>query len=151
MQNKRIFMIVGGVLGLATLCCVGIVIFGYVYDGFSENNGSGGQTRNLASLKTVCDGEAVAETAAYNPSEPGVHPAAIVQHLGGSESIFVSTGWPYHPDNLEEAQLVVCLENVVDTVTESCEYTLEITQVTPPSPASRWSQITGLSHHKRPN
>ena len=125
MQNRRILMIVGGVLGLATLCCVGIVIFGYVYDGFSESSGPGGETRSLAGLKAACDGEPVPETAEFNPSNPGVHPAAIVQHLGGSEYIFVSTGWGFQPAILEKAELIICLENVEEVVAETCDYTLE--------------------------
>lgn len=122
MQNKRLLMIVGAVLGLAALCCVGVVIFGYVYNEGSENSN---ETRSLVALKSVCDGESVAETAEFNPSNPGVHPAAIVQHLGGSESIFVSTNWGFQPAILEKAELVICLENVEDIVTETCEYTLE--------------------------
>ncbi|WP_420645136.1 hypothetical protein [Candidatus Leptofilum sp.] len=82
-------------------------------------------TRSLVALKAACDGESVAETAAYNPNNSGSHPAAIVQYLGGSESIFVSTDWPYHPGSLEEAELVVCLDNAEEVVTETCEYTLE--------------------------
>jgi hypothetical protein len=120
MNKKRTFMILGGVLGLAALCCVGVVIFGYFY-----NEGSLGETRNLADLKAVCGGDVVAETAVYNPNTPGTHPTAILQYLGGSEYIFVSTNWGYHPNSLEEAELVVCLENVEETVTETCEYTLE--------------------------
>lgn len=122
MQNKRVLMIVSGVLGLAVLCCVGVIIFGYVYDGFSE---SSNVTRSLAPLKTVCDGEAVPETAEFNPNNPGVHPAAIVQHLGGSESIFVATSWGFQPAILERAELVICLENVEEIISETCEYTLE--------------------------
>lgn len=122
MQNKRVLMIVGGVLGLAALCCVGVVIFGYFYN---DASGSGSSTRSLVALKAVCDGEAAAETAEFNPNNPGVHPAAIVQHLGGNESIFVSTDWGFQPAILEKAELVICLENVEEVVTETCEYTLE--------------------------
>jgi hypothetical protein len=96
-----------------------------MYDGFSDGTNLGGETHSLVALKAVCDGEAVPETAEFNPAFLGVNPAAIVQHLGGNESIFVSTGWGYQPAILEEAELVVCLENVVETVTETCEYTLE--------------------------
>lgn len=122
MQNKRILMIGGGIFGLAALCCVGVIIFGYVYN---EGDELRSETRNLAALKVACDGEVVGETAAFNPNTPGTHPAAIVQHVGGSEYIFVSTAWPYHPASLEEAELVVCLENTEEVVTETCEYTLE--------------------------
>lgn len=122
MGNKRILIIVGGLLGLAALCCVGLVIFGAVYN---ETDNLFGETRSLADLKTVCTETAVPETAVFDPNASGIHPAAIVQHLGGSEYIFASTGWGFHPDNLEEAELVICLENVVETVTETCEYTLE--------------------------
>ncbi|MBK7897024.1 MAG: hypothetical protein WAS33_27020 [Candidatus Promineifilaceae bacterium] len=122
MQNKRILMIGGGIFGLAALCCVGVIIFGYVYN---EGDELRSETRNLAALKVACDGEVVGETAAFNPNTPGTHSAAIVQHVGGSEYIFVSTAWPYHPASLEEAELVVCLENTEEVVTETCEYTLE--------------------------
>ena len=122
MKNKRVLMIVGAVLGLAALCCVGVVIFGYVYDEGSESSST---TRSLVALKSVCDGETVAETAVYDPNNSGSHPAAIVQHVGGSEYIFTSTGWPYHPNNLEEAELVVCLTDSEEVVIETCEYTLE--------------------------
>lgn len=122
MQNKRVLMIIGGVLGLAALCCVGVVIFGYVYNERSSNSN---ETHNLAALKAACAGEAVLETAEFNPSNPGVHPAAIVQHVGGSEYIFVSTDWGFQPAILEKAELVICLENVEEVVTETCEYTLE--------------------------
>lgn len=122
MQNKRVFMILGGVLGLAALCCAGVAIFGYVYNDASD---SSSETRNLASLKAACDGESVPETAEFNPSSPGVHPAAIVQHVGGSESIFVSTGWGFQPAILEKAELVICLDDVEEVVAETCEYTLE--------------------------
>lgn len=121
MQNKRIFMIVGGILGLAALCCVGVIIFGYVYN---EGDELLSETRSLVGLKVACDGEAVPETAEFN-TNPGVHPAAIVQHVGGSEYIFVSTGWGFQPAILEKAELVICLENVEEVVTETCEYTLE--------------------------
>ncbi|MCC6605379.1 MAG: hypothetical protein IT327_19385 [Anaerolineae bacterium] len=120
MNNRRILMIVGGIVGLAALCCVGIIIFSLITD---EDSGS--PTRSLTALKTVCDGEAVAETAVYDPSLSGQHPAAIIQHVAGGESIFVSTAWGYHPNSLEEAELVVCLQDVVETVTETCEYDLE--------------------------
>ncbi|MCB8981610.1 MAG: hypothetical protein H6657_29740 [Ardenticatenaceae bacterium] len=120
MKNKRTLMIVGGIMGLAALCCVGVIIFGYFY-----NEGSPSESRNLADLKTVCDGEVVAETTTYDPNISGEHPAAIVEYLGGSESIFLTSGWQYHPNNLEEAELVVCLQDVVDTEIETCEYTLE--------------------------
>lgn len=120
MENKRKLMMVGGGLGLVALCCIGIVIFAYFY-----NEGSPAETRNMADLKAVCGGDVVAETAVYNPNTPGTHPTAILQYLGGTEYIFVSTNWGYHPNSLEEAELVVCLENVEETVTETCEYTLE--------------------------
>lgn len=123
MQNRRVLLIVGGLLGLAALCCVGVVIFGYVYDGFSSSSSS--ETRSLVGLKAACAGESVPETAEFNPNTPGVHPAAIVQHVGGSEYIFVSTAWAFQPESLETAELVICLENVMETVTETCEYTLE--------------------------
>ncbi|MCA9917356.1 MAG: hypothetical protein KC445_05355 [Anaerolineales bacterium] len=121
MQNKRVLMIVGGILGLAALCCVGITIFGYIYN---ERSGDSSETRNLAALKAACDGESVPETAEFN-TDPGVHPAAIVQHVGGSEYIFVSTSWGFQPAVVEKAELVICLENVEEVVTETCEYTLE--------------------------
>ena len=121
MQNKRVLMIVGGILGLAVLCCVGVVIFGYIYN---EGDDRGGETRNLAGLKVACDGESVPETAEFN-TNPGVHPAAIVQHVGGSEYIFVSTSWGFQPAILEKAELVICLDDVQEVVTETCEYTLE--------------------------
>lgn len=120
MKNKRTLMIVGGILGVAALCCVGVIIFAYFY-----NEGSPGESRNLADLKTVCDGQVVAETTPYDPNVSGEHPAAIVEYLGGSESIFLTSGWQYHPTNLAEAELVVCLQDVVDTEIETCEYTLE--------------------------
>lgn len=120
MQNKRVLLIVGGVLGVAALCCVGVLIFAYFY-----NENSGSETRSLAELKSVCDGEVVAETAVYDPNISGTHPTAIVQHLGGNESIFITSSWSYQPYKLEDAELVVCLQDVVDTVTETCEYTLE--------------------------
>ncbi|MEZ4590202.1 MAG: hypothetical protein R3D55_03540 [Chloroflexota bacterium] len=122
MQNKRVLMIVGAVLGLAALCCVGVVIFGYLYN---EGDELRSETRNLAALKSVCDGESVAETAEFNPNTPGTHPAAILQHLGGTEYIFITTAWDYHPNTLEEAELVVCLANTEEVVTETCEYTLD--------------------------
>ena len=122
MQNKRVLMIVGGVLGLAALCCVGVIIFGYVYNEGGENSSP---SRNIAALKDVCAGETVAETAVYDPTNSGTHPAAIVQHVGGNEYIFASTGWPYHPNNVAEAELVVCLTDPEEVVVETCEYTLE--------------------------
>lgn len=125
MQNKRVLMVVGGLLGLAALCCIGIVIFGYVYDGFSKSDGSAGETHSLVALKAVCNGEAVPETAVYNPDASGHHPSVILQSVGDGEYIFPTGDWGSRPAILERAELVVCLENVVETISETCDYTLE--------------------------
>lgn len=124
MKNKRTLIILGGLLGFMALCCVGVVIFGFVYDGFGDGN-TVGETRSLGSLKAACNGEAVPETAAFDPDASGVHPAAILQETVDDDYIFVNTDWGFRPAILEKAELVICLENVVETVTETCEYTLE--------------------------
>ncbi len=125
MQNRRVLIIVGSTLGLTALCCIGLIIFSAVYGEFSEDGRSAKQTQSLVGLKAACDGEGVPEAAVFDPSTSGRHPAVILQHLGEGDYIFGSTAWAYHPETLEEAELVVCLENVVETEVETCEYDLD--------------------------
>ena len=123
MKNRRVLMIIGGLLGLSALCCVGIVVLA-VLDEQSDDD-STQETRSLWALKAACNGEAVPETAAFDPDASGVHPAAILQAPADEDFIFVNSDWGFQPATLQKAELVVCLENVVETVTETCEYTLE--------------------------
>ena len=62
MQNKRVLMVVGGLLSLAALCCIGIVIFGYVYDGFSKSGGSAGETQKESRFSLPSDTESAIVT-----------------------------------------------------------------------------------------
>lgn len=123
MKNRRVLMIIGGLLGLSALCCVGIVVLA-VLDEQSDDD-STQETRSLWALKAACNGEAVPETAAFDPDASGIHPAAILQETAEEDYIFVNNDWSFRPDTLQKAELVICLENVVETVTETCEYTLE--------------------------
>ena len=120
-MNKKVLLIVGGLLGLTAVCCVGIIIFGYIYDQSDQNDG---ETRSLVGLKVACAGESVLETAEFDRTVSGIHPTALLQAVN-DEYIFPTTTWNYSPDFLEESELVVCLDDVVETVTETCEYTLE--------------------------
>ena len=123
MKNKRVLLIVGGLLGLSAICCVGVLVFAYIND--QSDGDSGRETRSLTALKAACAGEAVPETAVFDPDASGVHPAVILQASGDSDYIFTDTDWGFRPAILEKAELVICLENMVETVTETCEYTLE--------------------------
>ncbi|MCP4420789.1 MAG: hypothetical protein GY805_29620 [Chloroflexi bacterium] len=124
MKNKRILMIVAGLLGVTAVCCVVVLLFIYFTDGFGEED-TPEVTYSLTALKAACSGEGVPEAAVFNPDKSGVHPAAIAQQKEDGSYSFPTLDWGFQPAILERAELVICLDNVVETVTETCEYTLE--------------------------
>ena len=127
MKNKKLLLILGIPITLVFICiCIAVVIFLVTDEGsFLDSDNGDGKTFDRQPLKAACLGDGVAEAAAYTSSS-GIHQAVFVKKVD-DEYIFTnfSLDSAWRATFLEDAELVVCVENQVETVLETCEYTLD--------------------------
>jgi len=78
------------------------------------------QARLEESLAVVCQGQAVAEAAAYTGGGP--HPIVLLSSSGGHHSWSSQVDNTWLPESVSEAQLVACLGEQEERSIEVCQY-----------------------------
>ncbi|MCP5098393.1 MAG: hypothetical protein GY943_22820 [Chloroflexi bacterium] len=126
MDKRKVLLFVGIPVVLIGLCiCIAAVIMIASDSQSSDDTEENGRTRNKRALAQACFGNGVPEAAAYG-ADAGVHPVAFMEK-GDDDYTFITNPGPsaWTPTFLEDAQLVVCVDEQAQVELEVCEYTLD--------------------------
>ena len=120
MDRRPIVIAALGLLGMACLCaCLAAA-------GFLFYNRGGGPVRTLAPLADLCTGAGVVGSAAIYQGGAGLHPAGFLVADADGDYRVDAAGFNvnWQAETLEAAELVVCIDDVRETVVERCDYAL---------------------------